>query len=179
MWDPAKTLAGATAGSFTPWAIFRADGIQAEIIVRETQSDLDVTAASPTLLTLHQQGVVTAGEHNLSRFRLSEATDSRADNAFGLARSGDVSAHGVAITPRSTSGSQGATFTALGDSSVLVSGSHCCSPVYSVAAALSASHITGFRLDVMKRRLAALGRAGARGLGGQFPLVRVRRLLGS
>jgi len=39
-------------------------------------------------------------------------------------------------------------------------------PVCSVAAALSASHTTGFRLEAMKRR-AAFGPARARKLGGQ------------
>ena len=47
---PAETLAGATAGSFTSWALFRADGIQAETIAWETQSGLDVTRPSDFML---------------------------------------------------------------------------------------------------------------------------------
>jgi hypothetical protein len=91
LWSTAKTLAGATPGSYTSWALFRADGIQAETIVRETQSALDVTAATPTLFTLYPQEVVTAGEHPLGRCRLSCTTDNReparpADNFWPFAR---------------------------------------------------------------------------------------------
>ena len=130
-----------------------------------------MTATPPTLFTLHQQQeVVTAGEHNLGRFRLSYTIDSRADFADGLARSGDVSAHWVVITPPSASGSHGATFTTLGDSSVRVSGRNCCHPVYSVAAALTASHITGFRLEVMKDASLPWGGPGREASAGNFHL---------
>ncbi len=159
-WAPAQTLTGATAGSFTSWALFRADGIQAATIAWETQSDLDVTAATPTLFTLHQQETVTAGQHTLGRCRLAYTPDSRADLADGLARGGDVSA----------SGSHGATFTALGDSSVPVSGSDCCHPVCSVAAATTAGPITGFRLDVMKDASLPSGGPGREASAGNFPM---------
>jgi len=170
LWDPVKTIDGVTAGSFTSWAIFRVDGIQAETIVWETQSDLNVTAVTPTLFTLYQQEYITAGEHNLGRFRLSYTTDNRADFADGLANGGDVSANWVVITPLAVSGSNGATFTTLGDSSILVSGSNCCHPVYSVAAAVTASHITGFRLEAMKDASLPSGGPGRESSAGNFHL---------
>ena len=170
LWAPSKTIDGITAGSFTSWAIFRPGGLQAENIVWQTQSDLSVSAALPTLFLLYQQEYVTFGEHNLGRFRLSYTTDNRASFADGLSSGGNVSANWVVIAPLSASGSNGATFTTLGDSSILVSGANCCYPVYSVTAALTASNITGFRLEAMKDPSLPAGGPGRESSAGNFHL---------
>jgi hypothetical protein len=170
LWDPNKTIDGATAGSFTSWAISRVGGSQAETIVWQTQSDLSVTAATPLLFSLYQQEYITAGQQNLGRFRLSFTTDARTGFADGLANGGNVSANWVVIAPQSASGSNGATFTTLGDSSILVSGANCCYPFYSVSAAVTASHITGFRLEALKDASLPSGGPGRESTMGNFHL---------
>ena len=170
LWDPAKTIDGAVSGGFTSWAIFRPSGIQAETIVWETQSDLSVTAAQGLAFSIYQQEYITAGEHNLGRFRLSYTTDDRSLFADGLANGGDVTANWVQINPSTAISSTGSVLSLQGDGSLLASGTNCCFPVYTVTANFTAAGVTGFRLEAMKDPSLPFGGPGRESSAGNFHL---------
>ena len=170
LWDPIKTIDGALSGGFTSWAIFQPGGIQAETIVWETQSDLSVAAAQGLTFLIYQQEYVTAGQHNLGRFRLSYTTDDRSLFADGLASGGDVTANWVQIDPGTATSSTGSALTPQGDGSLLASGTNCCHPVYTVTASFTAAGITGFRLEAMKDPSLPSGGPGRESSAGNFHL---------
>ncbi|MES2091392.1 MAG: hypothetical protein V4532_15655, partial [Pseudomonadota bacterium] len=142
LWGAYKTIDGNAAGAFTSWAIYRADGIQAESIVWETQSDLTLDGTLPLRFDLHQQDGIPTPGHNLGRFRLSYTTDDRSQFADGLSNGGDVSANWVVIAPATVVSTGGETMTILPDASVLVSGGTNAYPIYTVTTTLAVSGIT-------------------------------------
>ena len=170
LWDPYKTIDGAASGAFTSWAIYRDNGIQAESIVWETQSDLTLNGSQALRFELSQQDYIPSPGHNLGRFRLSYTTVDRSQFADGLANAGDVSANWVLITPGSVNSSGGETMTLLPDSSVLVSGSLSAYPTYTVMATLGVSGITGFRMEALKDESLPFGGPGRENTAGNFHL---------
>lgn len=113
--------------------------------VFQSATDFGYPGGATLAFTLHQN----YPGHELGRFRLSITTDNRGSYADRLATGGDVTANWVVLTPQSYTSANGATLTLLPDNSILSSGFHPDTDVYTVTSVTSLTGITGIRLEVL------------------------------
>lgn len=166
---PDKTIDGIISGpDWTSWAVFPHQ-TSTQTIVWETQSDQTFNHTSVNFLLFHHE-LLAAPAHSLGHFRLSYTTDSRDLFADGLANGGDVTANWIPINPTLMSSTEGETFTELPDFSILVSGGANRFPTYTIGSLLTASGITGFRLEAIPDPSLPHGGSGRQPANGNFAL---------
>ena len=129
------------------WAINPMEGTY-QAAVFQSKTDFGYASGSLLTFTLTQHYTGNPG-HDLGRFRLSITTDNRGGYANGLATGGNVTANWVVLTPQSFVSANGATLSRLSDNSILASGVHPATDVYTVTGFTSLTGITGIRLEVL------------------------------
>lgn len=166
---PDKTIDGIISGpDWTSWAVFPHQ-TSTQTIVWETKNDLTFNNTPVDFLLFHQEFLAAAG-HSLGHFRLSYTTDNRDEFADWLANGGDVTANWIPINPTHISSTEGETFTVLPDFSILVSGGANQYPTYTVDSTLTASGVTGFRLEAIPDLSLPHGGSGRQPTNGNFAL---------
>ncbi|WP_292993984.1 FxDxF family PEP-CTERM protein [Nitrosomonas sp.] len=167
-WTASNTIDGITVGPLTSWAIFP-NQASPQTIVWETQSD-QTFDHTPVNFLLYHHDTAAAPAHSLGHFRLSYTTDNRDLFADGLANGGDVTANWIPINPTLMSSTEGETFTGLPDFSIMVSGGANQFPTYTIGSLLTASGVTGFRLEAIPDPSLPHGGSGRQPANGNFTL---------
>jgi hypothetical protein len=155
----------------TGWAIY--PNIVAQTAVFETATDLFTVGGSLTF-TFDQllNGPPTLPpQHLLGRFRLSVTTDPRDTFADGLPTGGDVTADWTVLDPITVASTNGATFTKLGDFSILAGGPTPDTDIYTVTASTALGGVTGIRLEMLQDASLPFNGPGRQPTNGNFVLT--------
>ncbi len=126
------------------WGIHPMEGSY-QAAVFQSATDFGNPGGTTLSFTLHHN----YPGHELGRFRLSITTDNRGSYADGLPTGGNVTANWVVLTPQSYTSANGTTLSLLPDNSILASGFHPDTDVYTVTSVTSLTGITGIRLEVL------------------------------
>jgi hypothetical protein len=154
----------------TGWAMLGGIGSDQQA-VWETTTDVGGPDGTSFIFTLvHAINI----QHGIGKFRLSVTTDDRRTFADGLPSGGKVTAHWTELKPLAVFSNGGETFTINEDNTVLVSGTNPTSAIYSVAAKIPLSGITGIRLEVFADASFAGGGPGRYPASGNFGLSEFR-----
>ncbi len=152
---------------WSSWAVFPYQ-TSTQIIVWETQNDLTFNHTPVNFLLYHNDFLTEP--HNLGHFRLSYTMDNRDIFADGLENDGDVTANWIPIDPMQMSSTTGDTFTEFPNFSILVSGGKYEHSTYTIGSELTASGITGFRLEAIPHPSLPHGGSGRQPANGNFHL---------